>query len=233
MKKKILLLICPLAFVAAVFMLSSSFKNDKSLRIELNKDTVVDVDGNVYHTIKIGKQTWMVENLKTTKFNDSTSIPNEMNPGFWGKLKTPAWCWYNNTESNKDAYGAFYNAYAILTGKLCPKGWHVPTKAEWFTLIKYLGGETVAAGKMKETGTVHWITPNRDGSNTSGFTALPGGLRTDDGTFNYMGYFGYWWSAPEKDADVAWTCSIDCYGGEITSGDSFLMMGYSVRCIKD
>ena len=139
-------------------------------------NTVTDIDGNVYHTVKIGTQVWMVENLKTTKYNDGTPIPLVTANSSWAILTTPGYCFYNNDANvNKATYGAMYNWYIVNTGKLCPAGWHVPIDAEWTTLTNYLGSENAAGGKLKEFGISHWVTPNDGTTNSSGFTALPAG----------------------------------------------------------
>ena len=119
-----------------------------------NSNTVTDIDGNAYHTVAIGTQVWMVENLKTTRYNDGTAIPLVTDSAVWGNLtSTPGYCWYNNDMSMyKNLYGALYNWYAVSTEKLAPEGWHVPTNSEWGVLINYLGGDTSAGGAMKETG---------------------------------------------------------------------------------
>jgi len=137
-----------------------------------------DIDGNVYNTITIGTQIWMKENLKTTKYNDGSSIPLVTDNTAWINLSTPGYCWYNNDAATyKSAYGAMYNWYTVNTGKICPPNWHVPTDTQWETLITYLGGKIIAGGKMKETGTAHWTSPNIGATNETGFTALPGGYR--------------------------------------------------------
>ena len=119
---------------------------------------VTDDDGNVYHSVTIGTQVWMVENLKTTKYNDGTSIPLVTDATDWHNLLTPGYCWNNNDEATyKATYGALYNWYTVNTGNLCPTGWHVPGDAEWTTLTTYLGGEDVAGGKLKEVGITHWL----------------------------------------------------------------------------
>jgi len=142
---------------------------------------VTDIDGNVYHIVTIGTQVWMVENLKTTKFRDGSSIPNVTDAEEWvghGELHSGAYCNYDNTAANSNTYGSLYNWYAVVDERnICPTGWHIPSEAEWATLIAYLGGQDVAGGKMKEAGTAHWSTPNTGASNSSGFTALPGGSR--------------------------------------------------------
>ena len=122
---------------------------------------VQDIDGNNYLTVTIGTQIWMAENLRTTKYNDGTAIPLVTDNTTWANLTTPAYCWYNNdAKTNGSTYGALYNWYSVNTKKLCPTGWHVPNDTEWTTLTTYLGGTAVAGGKLKETGTAHWYSPN-------------------------------------------------------------------------
>ena len=142
-----------------------------------NCGTVTDVDGNVYNTVTIGTQCWLQENLKTTKYKDGTSIPLVTDNSAWGSLSTPGYCWYNNDDTYKNTYGALYNYYTVLTNNLCPSGWHVATEREWSTLVTYLGGASIAGGKLKESGTTHWVTPNTGANNETGFIALPGGRR--------------------------------------------------------
>ena len=208
--------------------------------------TLSDNDGNTYQTISIGYQVWMAENLKTTKFNDGTAIPNvtRTTPGIfydeqitWSSLTTPAYCWYNNNAGYKATYGALYNWYTVDatsngSKNVCPTGWHVPTDAEWTTLTTYLGGEAVAGGKLKETGTTHWITPNTGATNETGFTALPGGYRYTIGTFNGVGSDGYWWSSTEYSTN-AWVRTMSYYFTRVGRGSNYKQDGYSVRCVRD
>lgn len=196
--------------------------------------TMTDQDGNVYKTVTIGSQTWMAENLRTTKYNDGTAIPLVTDLSEWSDLSTGAYCNYDNT-NNTDTiatFGRLYNWYAVNTGKLAPKGWHVPTDAEWTTLTIFLR-VGVSGGKLKETGTSHWSTPNTRATNETGFTALPGGYRNSGGTFGGIGDNGLWWSATEGDAGGAWDWSI-CYdlGGEGRLYD-YKEVGISVRCVRD
>jgi len=197
-------------------------------------ETVTDADGNVYHTVSIGTQTWTVENLRTTKYNDGTAIPLVTDGTAWSNLTTPGYCWYNNdVTAYKTTYGALYNWNAVATGKLAPAGWHVPTDAEWSTLSTYLGGDNVAGGKLKEVGTTHWSTPNTGTTNETGFSALPGGCRDGDGDFNDVGDDGYWWSATEYDASTAYLRDL-LYGyyGLGSRGYS-KSCGFSVRLVRD
>ena len=191
---------------------------------------VTDMDGNTYKTIRIGQQIWMAEDLKTSKYNDGTAIPLVTNNTEWAELTTPGYCWYNNDAATyKATYGALYNWYTVNTGKLCPTGWHVPTDAEWAILITYLGGESVAGDKLRETGTT-------GATNESGFTALPSGYRYDNGTFYYIGdELGAWWSATKLDASEllrgAW------YHFLINSDPNLqfynLVAGLNARCLRD
>ena len=138
---------------------------------------VFDIDGNGYDTVVIGTQTWLVQNLRVTHLNNGVSIPNITNSTLWKNSTTPALCYYNNDSVSYAAiYGALYNWYAVNTNNLCPTNWHVPSYSEWETLITYLGGASVAGGKLKEVGTTHWTSPNTGATNSSGFTALPNGI---------------------------------------------------------
>jgi len=155
--------------------------------------TMTDLDGNVYKTVTIGDQTWMAENLRTTTYNDGTAISYAADSAEWINLSTGGYCNYNNT-TNEEAistYGRLYNNAAVHSGKLAPTGWHVPTDEEWKTLITYLGDE--AGGKLKETGTTHWNSPNTGATNETGFTALPGGSIGYDAEFGHLGESGCWW----------------------------------------
>jgi uncharacterized protein (TIGR02145 family) len=200
---------------------------------DIVETTVKDIDGNIYNTIKIGDQTWMVENLKTTKLNDGTNIPNVTDDNEWYALSTPGYCWYDNQFTNNATYGALYNGYAVNTGKLAPIGWHVPTEANWSQLTDYLGGKLVAADKLKEIGTTHWQTPNEGATNETGFTALPGGICTSSGTFRSVGVFGFWWSATEYDSNNIWNYNMVYSTSCVSSNYLGKGAGFSVRCVKD
>jgi uncharacterized protein (TIGR02145 family) len=183
--------------------------------------STVTYNGVSYNTVQIGSQCWFKSNLNTTLYNDGTSISGNY------------WC-YNNNQSNCNIYGALYNWYAVNTGKLCPSGWHVPSDAEWTTLVNYLGGEDVAGGKLKETGTTHWQSPNNGATNSSGFTALPGGYRRyPDGQFGLLGTDGRWWSSTQYDGSKAWYRYI--YNNKTIVGKNYIDKGYgfSVRCLHD
>jgi uncharacterized protein (TIGR02145 family) len=200
---------------------------------------IMDIDGNIYHTVTIGAQVWMVENLKTTRYNDGAVIPLVTDSAAWAALTTPGYCWYNNdSASNANPYGALYNCYVVNTGKLAPAGWHVPTDAEWTVLTTYLGGDSVAGGPLKETGTTHWQSPNTGATNATGFSALPGGYRYSYGTlFNNVGSYGDWWSSTAAGAaggePGSWNRIMYNDNASVSRGNFFNTSGFSVRCVRD
>jgi len=195
--------------------------------------SVTDIDGNTYQTSRIGNQEWMVENLRVTKYNDNTVIDQITSNTIWSGLTTGAWCWYDNDNSNDNPYGKLYNWYAVNTNKLCPTDWHVPSDTEWTMLTDYLGGTSIAGGKMKETGTTHWISPNTGATNESGFTGLPGGRRNTNGGFLFIGNYGYWWSKSESSSSDAWYRYLDYLDGSVFRFNFDKRYGFSVRCVRD
>jgi uncharacterized protein (TIGR02145 family) len=199
---------------------------------------VSDVDGNSYKTVYIGTQQWMAENLKATKYNDGTTIPNITDNTQWQNDTTGAWSYYNNDAANNAKYGKLYNWYAVSktsngNKNVCPTGWHVPTDAEWTVLTNYLGGETVAGGKMKEVGTTSWNSPNIDATNTSLFTGLPGGYRRLNGGYDDIGYVGFWWSSTEVSTNDAWYRTLYSHSGSASRNYFNNRDGFSVRCLRD
>lgn len=204
--------------------------------------TVTDADGNTYNTIGIGYQDWMTENLKTTKFNDGTNISLVTNDSAWNTLSTPAYCWYNNDKSSyKDSYGALYNWYVVETGSLCPTGWHVPSQDDWNTLIEYIGANNEPGGQLKSTRTApdahpRWNSPNTGATNSTGFSALPGGERMLDGEsalFDYIGVEGDWWTSNEYSTLNATYYFIRNNYSNVYNGYSKKKNGFSVRCVKN
>jgi len=195
---------------------------------------VKDIDGNLYGTIKIGNQIWMIENLRTTKYNDGTPIPNVTDANAWIVLNTGAYCDYNNTPSNSSTYGKLYNYYTVVDPRnLCPSGWHMPTDAEWTTLITtYLGGESLAGGKLKAT--FQWTSPNSGADNSSGFTALPGGDRyCVNGVFYGLGSYGGWWSSTANSSIDAWCRSLYYNAANVSRDNCVKQYGLSVRCVRN
>lgn len=207
----------------------------KELYHEGNWSTVTDIDGNVYPTVKIGTQEWMAKNLKTTKYNNGEAIDNVTDNATWAGLTTGAFCWYNNDYDNYGSvYGALYNWYAVNDSRcICPTGWHVPSNAEWTTLETYLGGSTVAGGKMKEAGTTHWADPNTSADNSSGFTGLPGGFRNDVGNWNEIGNGGYFYTSTAQSETYAFAKFLNYSHAELSGTALDKRYSPSVRCIKN
>ena len=204
--------------------------------------TVKDIDGNTYNTVQIGTQCWTKENLRVTKYRDGSVIPLDESGGTtgngtgqtWGVRTTGARTVYGHSAANLATYGYLYNWYAVAEIKgLCPNGWHVPSDYEWTTLSTYLGGETVAGGKMKSTGTTYWIS-NAGATNSSGFSVLPGGFRSFDGSFNEIRRNAVFWSASTFGGEYGAFYRILSYdSGRVDRSNSDERSGFSVRCLRD
>jgi uncharacterized protein (TIGR02145 family) len=201
----------------------------------LRSDQFMDIEGNVYGSVKLVNFTWMTENLRTTRLNDGTQIPLVTENAAWSSQVSAAYCWYDNKEENKETFGALYNWEAVKSGKLCPAGWHMPTDEEWAAFDKIYGGNAYAGGYLKEPGLEHWLKPNDWlESFYNRFRALPGGERDDMGKFNKKGTMGVWWSDVDPRKEVSWA-------REIISNSTALRrrktennaVGYSVRCVKN
>jgi uncharacterized protein (TIGR02145 family) len=218
-----------------ILIVANSCKKSSTIGI-IPQETVTDTDGNVYHTVKIGTQVWMVENLNTTKYSNGDDIPEVTDVTSWQTLSSGALCNHNNDPGFSAAYGRLYNFYAVSDNRnIAPQGWHVATDSEWTTLATYLGGLTVAGGKLKEEGTTHWPAPNKGATNIVGFSALAGGLCDDFGDFSTLAG-GYWWtSSPyyENALSGAWSRSMNYNSTEVVRFDAPRHYGQSVRCIKD
>lgn len=205
-----------------------------SVSFKTEEGALVDFDGNIYTKVTIGTQIWMVEDLKTTHYNNGDPIPRVTGDAEWAALTTPAYCWLNN-DSVTYPNAVIYNWYAVNTGKLCPKGWHIATNDEWNTLANYLGGQTIAGGPLKEIGTDHWDAPNAGATNITGFTAITNGYRYDgSGVFATLGgYSSYYTSTEYLTATDAyqWWMSFD----NPNCSESHVVKSYGspVRCIKD
>jgi len=218
-----ILLITGLAIILTISCKKSEESTDSA-----QSSTVTDKDGNSYKTVTIGTQVWFAENLKTTKFNDGSSITFLTG----SNLNIPAYCWYNDDAGNKNIYGALYNWYSVGTGKLCPTGFHVPSDIEWTALFDNLGGKLIAGGKMKETGLVHWKSPNSGATNNSGFTALPGGLR-ELGIYYRIWEKSFWWSSTESSSTAAGSWELFYDDISVSNENINKTDGFSVRCLKD
>ena len=191
-----------------------------------------DADLNNYTTVTIGQQTWMAENLRTTKYRNADPIPGITNNTAWVALSTGGWRDYNNDVSNGTKYGHLYNWYAVNNPlNIAPAGWHVPTDTEWSQLADFLGGAAVSGDKLKST--TDWFSTNSGVSNESGFTALPGGICNGAGAFNSIGMTGIWWTASQNTNLNAWDWILDYNAATITRNYGDFINGLSVRCIKD
>jgi uncharacterized protein (TIGR02145 family) len=216
----------------------------------MNDNIIVDGCGkpNDFCEVKIGNQVWMCKNLDVDRYRNGDLIPEVTDPTAWENLKTGAWCYYDNDPSMGAIYGKLYNWYAVNDPRgLAPSGWHVPSDDEWKKLEMSLGmSQSVAntdgwrgtdeGGKLKEKGTLHWLSPNVGGTNESGFTALPGGLR-DDGTFDHLLNCGHWWVSTDNNATNAYHRNIYYESSNIARyyyyPDHFKNLGFSVRCVQD
>jgi uncharacterized protein (TIGR02145 family) len=195
-----------------------------------------DIDGNIYTTVKIGTQTWMKENLKTTKYRNGDPIGTTTPATLDVSAETsPKYQWaYAGNESNASTYGRLYTWYAATDSRgICPTGWHVPTDAEWTTLTSLLGGETGAGAYLKETGTSHWYSPNTGATNSTGFTALGGGYRVDNGPFSAIGSYGTWWTSTESAVNNAWFRFMYWITSDVNRNNGSKAHGLSIRCIRD
>jgi uncharacterized protein (TIGR02145 family) len=199
----------------------------------VDETTVTDVDGNVYNIITIGSQKWMKENLRTSKYRDGSAIPNITDNAAWIGLSSGAWCYYENDVTNNATYGKLYNFYAVADSRnLAPSGWHVARESDWNSLITFVGGATVAGGKLKEAGTSHWSSPNTGATNNYNFTAVPGGNRFTNGAFYQLGSEGFYWTSTVSGSDAK-NMFLTFVSAEIFSYTNPKKVGYSVRCVKD
>jgi uncharacterized protein (TIGR02145 family) len=211
--------------------------------------SVTDIDGNLYHTVQIGNQCWTQSNLKVSKYRNGDNIPTGLSNTAWQNTTAGAYGIYNNNPVNDGLYGKLYNHYAVMdTRGLCPTGWHVPTDGEWNLLVKYLDSNadtvcnhlcsqsSVAGGAMKSTATQPtpggWVSPNTGATNSSGFSAVPGGLRDDFGEFSDVGLVGVWWSSSLSGSDAG-DRILNYSNGSIGRHNSYRDLGFSVRCLRD
>jgi uncharacterized protein (TIGR02145 family) len=186
------------------------------------------------HDVTIGLQIWSACNLDVTTYRNGDTIPQVSDPTAWAALTTGAWCYYNNDPANGARFGKLYNWYAVNDPRgLAPVGYHIPTDAEVTTLTTYLGGITVAGGAMKEAGECNWLPPNVGATNSSGFTALPGGGRYDSGSFVTFLDFGFWWTSSEASPTTAWFRNLNYINTNVYRNNIVKEQGQSVRLIKD
>jgi uncharacterized protein (TIGR02145 family) len=194
---------------------------------------ITGIDGNAYKTVKIGTQEWMAENLNVEHYRNGDVIPEVQNDNEWRNLTTGAWCYYENNSENEKTYGKLYNWYAVNDFRgLAPKGWHVPSDAEWITLTNYLGGTEIACGKLKAI--ILWEPPNKGATNSSGFSAFPGGFRDCKWGFcNSIGAGGSFWSASESSYTSAWFRGLHYGSSVVYRNYDYKRKGFSVRCVRD
>lgn len=213
-------------------------------------EPIKDIDGNVYTTVIIGNQTWMAENLRTTRYNNGDSIPNIKDGELWSNQTSGARCSYENKSENSKAYGELYNWFALVDNRdLAPKGWHVSTYEDWNTLFEYVRTHVSKENMMTRalaSSTTDWLpyksyypwmdeqvlSNNIASNNSSGFTGLPGGFRDNDGKYSGQGIAGFWWSSTAWRLDNAWAMDIDV-SGQSGRGSMYFECGMSVRCVKD
>lgn len=249
MKKRNRIWISPLVLAIILSLLTSNCKKEEG-----DSNIVMDKDGNVYHTITIGTQVWMVENLRTTHFNDGSEIPKITNDTEWDELTTPAYCSYKNTLDidTINTFGLLYNGYAVKTGKICPKGWHVPSDAEWTILENYLiangynyDGTTVGNKCAQSLASLsNWTYYSNIGAvgnsdypnkrNITGFNAQPGGYRVTSG-FHSIGIYSGWWSSTdfENVTNALYDRYLSFNYANTYRASSTGESGLYIRCIKD
>lgn len=244
-------------FILVTIIFSSTIFNSCKKKSDNNNDnnnnppaiipncgTVTDIDGNVYNTVTIGTQCWMRENLKVTHYRNGDNILKIVDSTVWNTFTSGAYCDYKNNANNSTIYGRLYNWYAAVDSRnIAPQGWHVPSDGEWHTLALYLDANAIlgniesniAGGKLKETGTTHWYSPNTGATNETGFTALPAGARAWGGKYGGLYELADWWSTTQGDYPTcAYMRSVDeSTSYLVRSGSGGKSNGWSIRCIKD
>ena len=225
----------PLALALAVGLLAGCKKDKEVPTPAPTVPVMTDIDGNVYPTITVGGMVWTSENLRTTRYKDGSTIATGLTDAAWGGTTTTnigAYAVYNDVAANNPVYGKLYNWAAVNTGRLAPAGWHVPSQAEWNTLVSALGGFSVAGGKLKSTSAL-WNAPNIGANNSSGFGGLPGGYRGTSGNYAAQGNTGYWWASSERNSTQGDYASLDNSFASSFSNGATKSFGYSVRCVRD
>lgn len=214
-----------LVLLATLFLLHTQSKSQ----------VIYDYDGNAYDTVIIGTQVWLKQNLKTTHYLNGEMIPNITDSHTWSGFNNGARCYYNNDSTvYHNLYGALYNWYAAISSKqVCPLGWHVPTHSDWIVLEDYLGGAANAGGMMKESGTLHWSSPNTDATNSSRFTGLPAGMRGMSDEYELLGENGLWWTSSSFNASMAWSRYLWYLYAGVDANPTPKKLGLSIRCLRD
>lgn len=221
-----------------LFLINNCDQEDPGSILPVYTGTVTDIDGNTYKTIKIGDQWWMTENLRTTRYRNGDSISFVSETYEWVNADTGAYCNYGNDTGYVKTFGRLYNWHAVNDSRnMAPTGWHVSSDEEWTILTAFLGGDSVAGGKIKESGYLHWASPNTGGTNESGFTAFAGGHRLGNASGAYfgLGQYGNWWSSTSGDNgdSRAWSRELGYQHAKIFMNKQDMKYGYSVRCVKN
>jgi uncharacterized protein (TIGR02145 family) len=226
-----------MGLMAILFSSCKSCKHENAVVTTLlspGPEIVKDYDGNQYTTVTIGTQDWLVENLKATRYQNGDPIQMVTEDAQWNKQTTGAFCNFDQEAANGQIYGHLYNWYAVNDPRnICPKGWRVPTDADWDVLSSALGGDVSSAGKMKDATTRYWDSPNVGATNESGFTALPGGYRSIKGEYNSMGSFTFFWSSSGYASETAWCRWMQSGNDQLDRIDNYKNFGFSVRCIRE
>jgi uncharacterized protein (TIGR02145 family) len=212
----------------------NSLASSNELSLTITIPSVTDVDGNTYQLVTISNQIWTKTNLNVSKYRNGDIIPQVTNSLQWANLTTGAWCYYNNDSANGMVYGKLYNWYAVIDPRgLAPVGYHIPSTNEWQNLVGNFGGQALAGSALKESGILHWMSPNTDATNSSGLTGLPGGSCSQYGTFSSLKYNAYFWSSTEE--FVSTSRYVDLNFNNVISMSNFdnKLNGFSVRCLKN
>ncbi len=221
----------------AILMLLVSMITLLSDSLHASDDRLRDIDGNGYRTVTVDRQIWMAENLDVSRYRNGDPIRHAATRAEWLDAAAKgegAWCYYGNDKENAEKYGRLYNWYAVNDQRgLAPEGWHVPGDQEWSALTAFLGGEVVAGGKMKKTKRSLWRTANEVATNSSGFSALPGGLRGIDGGFIFGRESAYFWTSTEHSPSLAWYRVLNYHAATIVRSGEEKIDGMSVRCVHD
>lgn len=197
-------------------------------------NTMRDVEGNVYKTVRIGNQVWMAENLRVSHFKNGDLIKNVQANSAWNQSDSAAYCTYSNSNTYDKIYGKLYNWHCINDERgLAPKGWHIPSETEIVELIEFLASDTSAASLMKEAGTSHWLTYAEDSSKDIGFNALPAGYRMDDGSFHTLKSNAYFWTETASYEMFHWSSRLYRGFADVKREPYYMKYGLAIRCIKD
>lgn len=198
------------------------------------EETIKDFDGNIYHATKIGNQIWMLENLKTTRFNNGDPIKNLKTNNDWRGYQKAGYCFYNNDSSFVKDYGYLYNYQCLQDARgIAPEGWRIPTEEDLRELESFINSNTQAGIFLKEKGSSHWLPSNAIGNNATGFAALPGGYRDEEGFFYMMNSNGYYWTTTGSFEFYHWSARMFQAFADVRRDNVFTKYGFTVKCIKE